>query len=42
MSYDFDIDIFCGQLTDDWVLEEIEKQKGDKNEISLPTGKCTL
>lgn len=31
-SYDFDIDFFCSQLTDDWVLEETEEEKNDELE----------
>jgi hypothetical protein len=34
-EFDFDIDLFCEQLTDDWVLDEIEKRKEKENESRI-------
>lgn len=34
-DFDFDIDFFCEQLTDDWVLDEIEKRKEKEDESRI-------
>lgn len=33
-EFDFDIDLFCEQLTDDWVLDETENKKEKEKDVS--------